>query len=255
MIKPYYEQDGITIYNADCREVLPTLAPVGIAVTSPPYNMRTRVRNGQYTTREWSDHFSKKYSEFHDAFPVDEYKSIHEEILKGVLKISPLAFYNIQIVTGSKEAWFSIIGAFARQLKDVIIWDKGYGEPAMHDSVVNRGSELVLAFESAATAGRAFSKSYFKRGEMSDIWRINRGSALKVKGHGATFPVSLAGRILANWSSPEDVVLDVFCGTGSTLVAAKAAGQEAIGIEISERYCEIAAKRLAQSAFNYEEVS
>ena len=220
-------------------------------MTSPPYNMRTRIRNGQYTEREKSEHFSKKYAEFHDAYPLDEYLKIHRSILSEVIRIAPIVFYNIQIVTGSKEAWFTLIGEFARHLKDVFIWDKGDGEPAMHSAVVNRGHELILAFEAAGTAGRAFSKCYFERGKMSDIWRIGRGGCGGVKGHGAVFPVSLAGRILANWSDKDDLVLDPFAGTGTTLVAAKAAGQKAIGIELSEKYAEIAAKRLSQGVLQF----
>ena len=49
-----------TLYLGDCAEILPTIK-ADMAFTSPPYNMRTRVRNGQYTEREKSEHFSKKY--------------------------------------------------------------------------------------------------------------------------------------------------------------------------------------------------
>ena len=52
-----------TLHNVDCMEYMKSLPDnsFDLIVTSPPYNMRTRVRNGQYTTREKSEHFSKKY--------------------------------------------------------------------------------------------------------------------------------------------------------------------------------------------------
>lgn len=246
MMKPFYEKDGVTIYNADCKEVMATMPDglCGLTVTSPPYNMRTRIRNGEYTTREKTEHFSKKYAHFSDDLSIDEYYKFHSFAIKEMMRISNLVFWNIQIVTGSKEAVFKIIGDYAKYIKDVIIWDKGHGEPAMHESVINRASEIILAFEREATAGRAFTKSYFPRGKMDDIWRMKRGN--NNKSHGATFPKHLAHRAISGWSNENDIIFDPFMGTGTTIIAAREAGRKAIGVEISEEYCEMVVKSLAQ---------
>jgi len=246
VMKPYYEHGGITIYHGDCRDILPSLPKVDLVLTSPPYNMRTRVRNGEYTTREIGEHFSKKYKYFHDAYPIDEYYSIHKQTIEQLLEVSQILFINIQLVTGSKEAWFRLIGNFHKNIKDMVIWDKGYGQPAMHDSVLNRASELILILEQNASAGRAFKKSYFDRGTMPDIWRDGRGGKGQNSGHSAVFPLKVAGRVLDGWSLKDNTILDPFMGSGTTLVAAKDLGRKAIGIEIEEKYCEIAVQRLSQ---------
>ena len=245
-MKPYYEDSYVQIFHGDCRDILPDLPKVDLVLTSPPFNMRTRIRNGQYTEKEWSDHFSKKYSDFGDALPIDEYYKFHGSVLSRLLQLSPIVFVDIQIVTGSKEAWFKIIGDYSRHLKDIAVWDKGEGQPAMHDSVMNRAYELVLIFESVATAGRAFTKSCFNRGEMPDIWRLGRGGNGGIQGHSATFNNSLAGRVICGWSVYHDTILDPFLGSGTTAVAAKKLNRKCIGIEIEEKYCEIAANRCRQ---------
>ena len=245
-MKPYYQKDGITIYNGDCRDVMAGLpdGSCGLTVTSPPYNMRTRIRNGEYTSREKTEHFSKKYKHFSDDLSPQEYYEFHSHAIREMLRISGLVFWNIQIVTGSKEAVFRMIGDFAKEIKDVIVWDKGHGQPAMHDSVINKAAELILIFEKDATAGRAFSKSFFPRGEMPDIWRMKRGD--NTESHGATFPLHLAQRAITGWSAPDETILDPFMGTGTSLIAARNEGRKAVGIEISEEYCELAVKGLAQ---------
>lgn len=244
-----YPNDFIDqVIQGDCLEIMKQMPDkcVDLVVTSPPYNMRTRIRNGEYTEREKSQHFSKKYSEFDDALSIGDYYSFHSQVIREMLRISPIAFINIQVVTGSKEAWFGLIGDFNKEIKDIIIWDKGEGQPAMHDSVINRGYEMILVLESEPTAGRAFSKSYFRRGTMSDIWRCGRGGGGETKGHGAVFPVEVASKAIQGWSKEEDTIFDPFIGTGTTAVAAKKLGRHFIGIEISEKYCEIARDRLRQ---------
>ncbi len=100
------------IHNECCLDTLKRFEDksIDLVVTSPPYNMRTRIRNGKYTTREKSEHFSKKYKHFDDALPIEEFYSFHSEVLNELLRVSKIVCYNFQIVTGSKEAFFKIIG-------------------------------------------------------------------------------------------------------------------------------------------------
>ena len=235
------------IITGDCLEVMRELEDgcVDLIITSIPYNMRTRVRNGKYTTiGEKSEDFRKKYKYFDDAMSIDEYYKFHKKALFEMLRISKIVFWNISIVTGSKEAIFKIIGDFSLAIKDIIVWDKGFGLPATHDSVLNRGYELIVILESNASAGRAFKDSKFTRGTMPDIWRLGRSeSSIE---HKASFPLSLPSKIIQGWSDPGAVIGDPFCGQGTTCLAAKQLGRHFIGIEIAEAYSEIARTRLVQ---------
>jgi site-specific DNA-methyltransferase (adenine-specific) len=83
------------LFNDDCLKVLPTIPDnsIDLVVTSPPYNMRTRVNNGKYTTREKTNHFSKKYKNFDDALSIDDYYNFHKKIINEMLRISKLIFF------------------------------------------------------------------------------------------------------------------------------------------------------------------
>jgi site-specific DNA-methyltransferase (adenine-specific) len=83
----------------------------------------------------------------------------------------------------------------------------------------------------------------------STVWRVPPARRV---GHPAPFPVEVARRCIRLSTWPGETVLDPFAGTGTTLVAARQLGRRAIGIERSERYCEMAVARLAQRSFDFE---
>ena len=86
---------------------------------------------------------------------------------------------------------------------------------------------------------------------------INELTSIVGPGHGfeTVKPMKLIKKIIQIWCPPTGIVLDPFAGSGTSLVAAKAAGVPSVGIEKSERYCEIAARRLAQDVLDFGEAS
>jgi len=234
-----------TLYNEDCQKTLSLMGNkfVDLVVTSPPYNMRTRIRDGKYTTREKSEHFSKKYTHFSDDLPIEEFFETHKNILSELLRVSKIVCYNFQIVTGSKEAFFKIIGCFGEYIKDIIIWDKGHGQPAMHERVLNSCYEMILILEDNGKVGRFIENAQFNRGEMNNI--IRTGKPQKIVGtHGASFPESLVSKLIKAFSKEGDLIYDPFMGTGTTAVVAKRFNRNWIGSEITEEYCKIANTRI-----------
>ncbi len=232
------------IFNICCLDTMSLFGDnsVNCVITSPPYNMNLRIRNGVYCSRQIVPEFSTKYVDFADNMPVEQFYDFHKKVLHEILRISPLVFYNISIVTGSKAAFFKLIGDFAHKLKDIIIWDKGHGQPAMQAGVLNRQSELLLVFSDDAIS-RQFKIHNFERGTVSDVWAIPRSRKID-KSHGAVFPEALVEKIIRNFTREGDVVYDPFMGTGTTLVVAKRLNRAYFGSEISKHYCEIASQRL-----------
>jgi site-specific DNA-methyltransferase (adenine-specific) len=233
------------IYNENCLETLKRFEDnsIDIVITSPPYNMNLRIRNGSYCSRQIVKEFSTKYEGFDDNLPIDEFYELHSNIIRELLRVSGIIFYNIQIVTGSKRAFFKIIGEFSEQLKDIVIWDKGVGQPAMSPGVLNRQSELILIFEKENAISRKFSKFNFERGTLGDIWNISRGKKVD-KSHGAVFPEKLVSTILNNFSNEGDIVYDPFMGSGTTAVVSQKLNRKWLGSELSPNYCELIQKRI-----------
>jgi len=236
------------IYNEDCKITLAKMADksVDLVVTSPPYNMRTRIRNGKYTSREKSEHFSKKYKHFSDDLPIDVFYEFHKNTLQELLRVSKVVCYNFQIVTGSKEAFFKIIGDFSQYIKDIIIWDKGSGQPAMHENVLNSCYEMILILESDSKCGRVINNAKFERGCMNNILRVGRGKKTN-NINSAVFPEELPKILIESFSKKNDVVYDPFAGSGTTLVVAKKLDRYFIGSELIKECYELAIENLKNS--------
>ena len=114
------------IYNQDCLKTLKKMedSSVDLVLTSPPYNMNLRIFYGKYRSRQVTKELSTKYSNFSDNMPIEDFYNFHLKVLKELIRVSNIVFYNIQIVTGSKRAFFKIIGEMNEFLKDIIVWDK-----------------------------------------------------------------------------------------------------------------------------------
>jgi len=244
--KPKKEVLLDSIFNESCIDTMKRIPDnfVDVVITSPPYNMNLRIRKGEYCSRQIVKEISTKYEGFSDNLPIDEYNKFHTDVLRELLRISNLVFYNIQIVTGSKRSIFKMIGEFSDKLKEIIVWDKGHGQPAMQEQVLNRRTELILVFENDYPISRQFRTANFKRGTLEDIWEIKRERKKGVDNHGATFPEELIKVILDNFTNENDIVYDPFLGTGTTAVVSKKLNRRFIGSELSKEYYKICQSQL-----------
>jgi site-specific DNA-methyltransferase (adenine-specific)/modification methylase len=235
----------INLMQGDCLERMKEIpdGSVDLVLTSPPYNMNLRIRNGKYCSRQIVKELSTKYANFADNMPMDDYFEFNRLVLSECLRVSDLVFYNVQFLTGNKPALFKLIGHYADKIKEFIVWDKLNSQPAIGGGVMNSRFEVLLVLQNSAPESRKFQSAQFERGTLENIWQIKRGKKIH-KDHGATFPIELAEKVIRNFSCEGRTVLDPFLGTGTTGVAAKNLGRKFIGIELDPDYFRIAQERI-----------
>ena len=217
-LKPYYEENGITIYHGDNLEIMPLLSKVGAIVTDPPYALPTMIAQGRELTRNVGD-----LSIIETAFRV------HARAWKQALTDHGRAFVFCD-GTSYPSLFRSTYGEF---LSALLVWNKGRIGMGRE---FRKSHELILHCWLSGTP--AFSDGV---GRPDILEHDPVPSDARI--HPAEKPVSLISELLTVCNG---TILDPFMGSGTTLRAAKDLGRKAIGIEIEEKYCEIAAKRLAQ---------
>lgn len=238
MIKPYYEEPGITIYNADCRDVLPQLEPVDLVLTDPPYKMR----GGNVMIRGFGVAPAKK-----------EYSSIGEPWGYGVDWIDLLNTNHAVIFCNSY-----MIGGISFEIERkmvpvcLFVWKKPNVPPNIRNTpkwdcefiswfkIPSETNRLASNFKSQLLNVPALQAGCFASE------RILNGENDKTAVHPTQKPKALISPFIKNISNEGSTILDPFMGSGTTLRAAKDLGRKAIGIEIEKKYCDIAIERLRQ---------
>ena len=235
-----------TIYNESCLETLKKIPDrsIDLVITSPPYNMNLRIKNGKYCKRHGgkNDVISNKYvDEFKDDLTIEEYNKFHSHVLDELLRTSELIFYNIQLLTGSKRSLFKMIGDYSDVLKDIIIWDKGSYIPATQPQVLSKQVEYILVFDNDYPISRQFRNKGKFKSTLSEVFHVKR----EINNcHGATFPEALVSKILRNFSEPGDIVYDCFSGSGTTCKVCAEMNRNYIGSELSKKYYDYSIDRL-----------
>jgi site-specific DNA-methyltransferase (adenine-specific) len=238
---PYYDEAGITIYHGDCDDLIGSVGQVDLVVTSPPYNLRSEGHSGSGS--EWAD-LRSGYLAHDDDMPHGQYVAWQRAVLAAcwtALTDAGAIFYNHKPLL-SREPGRAIRMPFELipddlPIRQVITWDRGSGMTRTKCHFVPRYEWVLL-----------LAKDAFRTNTLvvDDLWRIpfDTGSA-----HPAPFPLALPTKAIG--STDAAIVLDPFMGSGTTLRAAKDLGRRAIGIEKSEAYCEIAARRLSQEVLDF----
>ena len=215
MSAPYYSDDFVTLYHGDCREILPGLSGADLALTDPPYNA------------------GKDYGAHNDSMTPEAYERWCREWWPFLFAVTRrIAMFPGH---GNLPMWYRISKPAA-----VGCWYKP-GNPG----------KGILGFEEwepwlywhGGDRGLVGGSSVIRQ-------PIETSEAID---HPCPKPIGLMGKLITKCRGL--VTIDPFAGSGTTLVAAKRIGRHAIGIELEERYCEIAAKRLSQDVLDFGEVA
>lgn len=256
---PFYNDGQVTLYCADLREIDLDPGSAAVVVTSPPYNVGVA-----YETAE-------------DAVPWPEYWSLAADaagLMADALIRDGRAWVNTAVsvpeTPGARakrrimlaHGWADALADAGLSLVDQVAWCSSRGAGTAWGSWESPASPNLRGdWESilVATAGE-WERIEYEAAEhwrdtiggwarmCSTVWNVNPA---RREGHPAPFPIEVARRCIRLSTWPGETVLDPFAGTGTTLLAARQLGRRAIGIEQSERYCEMAAARLAQGAFDF----
>jgi site-specific DNA-methyltransferase (adenine-specific) len=224
-VKPYYEHAGITIYHGDCREWLqsvPACLRFDAMVTDPPYGVDLEARVTKHTTRVASQIY------------VDDADYVRNESVSRLKEF--LKRVDCAIVTPGTR---NIFAYPEPQELGCVFFPNGAGMSRWGFGTFN---PLLMYGKDPFLANGLGSRP---NGVAATNWNSDEVD------HPCPKPVPWMKWMVNRATLPGQSLVDPFCGSGTTLQAAKDLGRRAIGIEIEERYCEIAAKRLSQEVFQF----
>jgi len=216
-MKHYYKDKYCTIYHADCRDILPTLGKVDLVLTDPPYGI-----NADKNAKRNAGKGGRKIHPY--AGPLWDNSTVDAFTIDMVLQSSQHA-----IIWGGNYYSFALPSSMGW-----LVWDKGMRNFSLSDG--------ELAWTSFQNALRIKTVTRGKRLQDGCYHPTQKSLALMV------WCIQYADR-----HGSAETIIDPFMGSGTTLRAAKDLQRFVTGIELSEQYCEIAARRLSQGVLELRE--
>lgn len=224
-LKPYYEEDGITIYHGDCREILPLMLADAL-VTDPPYGVNLGKHAAAKETRGW---LANGAYESYDDTP----ENFHSVVIPAIAAALTVVTRGLVFTTGTGLRELPAYNALG-----CVYLPAGMGR-------------TCWGFQNLAVCALYGTAPELHKGARPT--GLSSTAAADDVDHPCPKPYEWMTWAVQLASRQGETVLDPFCGSGTTLQAAKNLGRNAIGIEIEERYCEIAANRLRQRVLDFIE--
>lgn len=234
-MKPYYSHNGIVIYHGDCRDVAEHLTPesVDLVLTDPPYGMAF--------TSGWKA--SQAVASDGDRQGARVVRTGFNSLLHTFAPdMHALVFCHWKSWPDFHD---HLCHLFA--FRNALVWAKGGG--GMGDLRHEYAKDYEIILFGARGRGREL------RGGRVGCVLAHKRVPPQQRHVPFEKPVGLLMGLIERHTAPEHLVLDPFMGSGPTLVAAQKLGRRAIGVDIDERYCEIAVSRLSQEVLDFGDVA
>lgn len=217
-----------------------------VCFTSPPYNAGTFEPGGDVIKNHLAKQnraypkMVKKYENSDDDLSDEDYFNLVERALLVSLKFAETSMFNISLLSGCKASVMKLLGKYVGNFKEIIYWNKRSSTPHIVKGILTMVVEPIFCF--GTSNSRKFPKGSFKGNLSNLIEGSNAGGDNVVPGkHSATFPVYLPEHIINNFT--EKSVLDLFGGTGTTMIAAEKTKRKCFMMELDPHYCDIIVKR------------
>lgn len=199
-----------------------------ISFFSPPYNAGFGANLTKHNGRK------SKYINYDDNKSQCDYFDFLQASIDNAMDHSKFVFCNIQMLSNNKRALIELLHHNIDILGDIIIWDKSHAQPAAAERVLNSVFEFVLVFHNGGT--RAIGTKKF-HGNLDNIVRIKPTRNEYSKEHNAVFPIEFPYYFVQNFST--ESVIDLFGGSGTTLIACEQLGRKCYMMELDPHYCDV----------------
>jgi DNA modification methylase len=239
-VKPYYSDDSVTIYHGDVLDVLAEVEPtVDAVVTDPPYASGTRLEAHKSASGAMlrAGRFADRPIEL-DQMTTTGFVWLLRGVAARCRHLLPDGGSFLSFIDWRQ--WPNLVGALETcnlRVQGMVVWDKGSmglgnGFRSQHELICHASKGVPTIHDKGC-------------GNVLHAGRVDPVD------HPSPKPVGLLSRMIEVVTPYDGVVLDPFMGSGSTLRAADDVGRRSIGIEVEERYCEIAAQRMAQKVLDF----
>jgi site-specific DNA-methyltransferase (adenine-specific) len=210
---------------------------IGLVFSSPPYNMNANL-----------------YKNYKDNLDSQEYINFNLKVIENTQRfLKGFLFWNISYNRKTRWEFLEIIYKIIKETKlnflELIVWDKGHAMPITTNTMLTRPYENILLASTDDLSqeldfyfcGSSERKSIFNKTKgraITNYWRVDTNNS-QLKEHKACFPVKLPAKAILLTTNETDFVLDVFLGSGTTLIAAEQTNRVCFGIELDPFYCQL----------------